>query len=75
MAEPRAFTLPPGGGSAITLPVGTGPKPGGGIPHTFQNVGDGPGKLLIISAPSASKTSSWSTRDGCPEPGYGSACA
>lgn len=52
MAEPRAFTLPPGGGSAITLPVAIGSKPGGGIPHTFQNVGDGLGKLLIISAPS-----------------------
>jgi quercetin dioxygenase-like cupin family protein len=119
MAEPRAFTLPPGGGSAITPPVATGSKPGGGtikvgaansggafsvlelgigagigpglhvhsrdhevwyildgtfrfrvgadtfrqttgglafgprgIPHTFQNVGDGLGKLLIISAPS-----------------------
>jgi mannose-6-phosphate isomerase-like protein (cupin superfamily) len=119
MAEPRPFTIPPGGGSAITLPVSTGLRPGvgaikvgaqdsegafsvlelgigqgmgpglhvhsrdhevwyilegtfrfrvgddtfrqttGGLafgprgtPHTFQNVGETPGRLLIISAPS-----------------------
>jgi mannose-6-phosphate isomerase-like protein (cupin superfamily) len=119
MTEPRPFTIPPGGGSAITLPVATGSKPGGGaikvaaddtggafsvlelgigegmgpglhvhsrdhevwyildgtfrfrvgadtfrqttgglafgprgMPHAFQNIGVGMGKLLIISAPS-----------------------
>ena len=39
-----------------------------GIPHSFQNVGDTPGRLLAVSTPRASSGSSSSTPSSSPAP-------
>jgi hypothetical protein len=67
MTDPRAFTLPPGGGSAITLPVATGSKPDSGT----IRAGSCSARAAFRTRFRTSATD-WATR---PEADYGSTCA